>query len=76
MIKYELYDEYGKKVHEYTGTQENCASVILEHQNQFFRPIHYDIYSEPAVAKCVPVEVIHCRGLTDNASFSENRSQE
>jgi hypothetical protein len=62
MIKYQLYDKYGIKVHEHSEEAEDCGTIILKHDSQYYRPVHYDLISEPHVAKCIPVEVIDCRG--------------
>lgn len=76
MIKYELYDSYGKKVYEHFEPATNCGTVILEHQNQYYRPITHDLNSNPNVAKCVPVEIISCRGVNNNVQVSEERNED
>lgn len=58
MIRYELYNQYGEKVTNYSHDADNLETVIIEHEGQFYRPICYEL-GEPSVAKCVPVTVLN-----------------
>jgi hypothetical protein len=71
MIRYELYDQYGAKqcVHEEEAT--DCGTVILQHNGNYYRPVSYDLNSDPNTAKCIPVNVINCAGAGSHEKKSE-----
>jgi len=75
MIRYQLYDKYGRKVHEHSENATDCGTIILEHDHQYYRPISYDLNSDPNVAKCIPVNIIHCRGASKNEEQDGHRLQ-
>ena len=58
MIKYVCYDTYGRVEFELVQETETLQTVIIHRNGHFYRPIHYELTEEPALAKCIPVNVI------------------
>lgn len=60
MVRYELYDEFGKKIHDHFDDALTFAPKVIKKDGKFFRPVLFDLNVEPQIAKCTPIEVIDC----------------
>lgn len=60
MIRYVLYDEYGKEQGQALQEAEHLGTLVIQQDGKFYRPIHYDLSSIPHTAKCIPVAILNC----------------
>lgn len=64
-IRYFLHNEFGVKVDEVTLPSYNYSTIIIEHKNICYRPLHYDLFSRTAI--CVPVKKIKVEDIHEIA---------